>query len=171
MSSPYKEAGLEIDEDIRHQRKVWIIERVSWVIMALLILAASVGLLGHGPFSSGVLNVPSSGLLVQYERFERMNAQALLRIRLGSQQQQDDVAARLSLGREFLGKVAISHIEPEPAEVEVWPDRLTYVFTRPEPGNSAEVIIHYQPFSFGKVEVRIGLDGYPVQAFGQFIYP
>jgi hypothetical protein len=55
--------------------------------------------------------------------------------------------------------------------VELWPDQVTYVFTIPEPGSSGEVVVHYKPMEFGKVEVEMGLEGYPVQTLSQFIFP
>jgi hypothetical protein len=170
MSSLRNEAELEIDEDLQQQRKVWLIERISWVIMALLLLAAMLGLLGHGPLSSSTLDNTASGMLIQYERFERVNAQTLFRIQLKPQVSQG-AAARLSFGQEFLRKVEVLRIEPEPAEVEAWTDHVTYVITRPDPGKEAAISIHYKPLVFGRVEVDVGLDGYPVQTFSQFIYP
>ena len=170
MSSSRYKAVLEIDEDIEHQQKVWLIERVSWVVMALLMCAALLGLLGHGPLSSRTLDNPASGLLVQYERFERTNAQTLFRIHL-SPAEQRGAEGRLSIGQEFLDKVEISRIEPEPAEVELWPDHVTYIFKLPDPGNPAGIVFHYTPMESGAVHVDVGLEGYPVQTFSQFIYP
>jgi len=169
MATTSAQAGLEIDEDIQQQRKVWRIEKVSWCVMVLLMIAALSGLLGHGPLSSATLGDSASGMLVQYEHFERANAPASFRIQLASQDQTTN--ARISLGNEFFSKVAVSRIEPAPAEVEVWPDHLTYVFLRPEPGSAADIIVHYKPLDFGSVEVELGLEGYPKQAFSQFVYP
>ncbi len=53
--------------------------------MALILLASLLGLSGHGPLSSTILDDPASGLLIRYERFERVNAQTLFRIQLNSQ--------------------------------------------------------------------------------------
>jgi hypothetical protein len=137
--------------------------------MGLLMLASLLGLLGHGPVSSSTLDDPASGMLVKYERFERSNAETLFTIQV--KPESATTQARLSIGTEFLGKVEISRIEPEPVEVELWPDRITYVFTVPEPGAAGEIVIHYKPVSFGRVQVEMGLAGYPVQTFSQFIYP
>jgi hypothetical protein len=170
MSSSSNETTLEIDEDIEQQQKVWLIERISWVIMALFILAGLLGLLGHGPLSSTTLNDSASGLVVRYERFERVNAQTFFHIELNPH---ESVAApaRLSLGREFLEKVEVLRIEPEPAEVEAWADHVTYVITRPDPASPTDIIIHYTPLDFGRAAIEMRLEGYPAQTFSQFIYP
>ncbi len=170
MSSSCNEVGLEIDEDIQQQRKVWLIERISWGIMALFMLAGLSGLLGHGPLSSTILNDPAAGLLVRYERFERVNAQTLFHVQLHSGGSSDSTA-KLSLGQEFLERVEVIRIEPEPAEVETWPDHVTYVIARPDPDAPADILIHYTPLDFGSVEVEMSLEGYSTQTFSQFIYP
>jgi hypothetical protein len=170
MSSSCNESGLEIDEDIHQQRKVWRIERISWGIMALFTLAGLSGLLGHGPLSSTILNDPASGLLVRYERFERVNAQTFFHVQLASSGSSDSTA-RLSLGQEFLERVEVIRIEPEPAQVEAWPNHVVYVIARPDPDSPVNVLIHYTPLDFGRVEVEMGLEGYSAQTFSQFIYP
>ena len=42
---------LEIDQDLRFQKREWAFERASWVVMALVVLAGLLGLLGRGPMS------------------------------------------------------------------------------------------------------------------------
>jgi hypothetical protein len=170
MSAMHNEAGLEIDEDIQQQCKVWRIERICWCVMALLILAALTGLLGHGPLSSTTFDDPASGLLVQYERFERANAPTSFRIQVKSQEG-ESMDTRISLGSEFFSKVEVSRIEPEPAGVEVWPDHLTYEFSRPDTANPATIRVHYKPLDFGRIEIEMGLEGFPTRTFSQFIYP
>ena len=170
MSSPRNKSGLELDEDIQQQEKVWVIEKISRAVMALIILAALLGLLGHGPLSSKTLVDSASGLVVQYERFEHRNATTVFRIHLTPSEQTDD-QTRLSIGQEFLGHVEVSAIEPEPLEVELWPDHVTYIFNRPDRASPADIIIHYQPIDFGRVHVVIGLDGWQQQTFSQFVYP
>ena len=61
---------LEVDEDLPFQRRAWVAQRIGWVLMALFVLAAAVGLLGAGPLSHARIDVP--GLMtLEYERFAR----------------------------------------------------------------------------------------------------
>jgi hypothetical protein len=44
-----RHGDLEIQEDLPFQRREWLVERVAWGVMALLIVAALLGLFGTGP--------------------------------------------------------------------------------------------------------------------------
>jgi hypothetical protein len=48
---------LDIDEDISRQKKMWKIERISWIIMAPFLIAALAGFLGTRYFSKRVQNI------------------------------------------------------------------------------------------------------------------
>src|SRR5687768_10655702 len=73
---------IDIGEDLTQQRKVWMIERVSWTLGAIVILGALLGFAGHGTYSNREAAAPESGLVVSYQRFERYHAQTLLGLRL-----------------------------------------------------------------------------------------
>lgn len=62
---------LDIAQDLEHQRREWVIERIGWAIMALILLAALAGLLGSGPLSNARIDHPGSHLSAEYNRFER----------------------------------------------------------------------------------------------------
>lgn len=47
----HRVGDLEIEEDLDHQRRCWKLERASWAVMALVLLAAMAGLFGSGPLS------------------------------------------------------------------------------------------------------------------------
>jgi len=49
MSKAERAGDLEIDEDLSFQRREWRVQRGGWVVMAVLILLALLGLTGRGP--------------------------------------------------------------------------------------------------------------------------
>ena len=51
MAEESHSGDLELDQDLIFERRTWTVERVAWVIMALVGLAALAGLLGPGPLS------------------------------------------------------------------------------------------------------------------------
>ena len=53
---------LQIEQDMGFQRTEWVVQRAGWVGMALLILAALVGLLGRGPLSAAVARAGDGAL-------------------------------------------------------------------------------------------------------------
>lgn len=155
----------DIGEDIAHQRKVWVIERIAWTLMGLIILGALLGFAGHGRFSAREAGSTESGLVVQYQRFERHHAQTLLGLRLAAV---EDDATRVRIGHEFLGKVEIVRLEPEPERVELDQGFNTFVFNTRGPGL---ILLHYKPIEPGPLQIEIGLEGEPLQTLPQYVYP
>lgn len=162
---PAKKTTIDIGEDIAQQRKVWIIERVAWVLMAIIMLGALLGFTGHGPYSEREVSAPQSGLVVSYQRFERYHAQTLLSLRLTAVRGDE---TRVRIGQEFLRKVEVMRIEPEPERIELDDAFFTYVFNTNAPGL---VLFHYKPIEAGPLQIDIGLDDEPLQQLPQFVYP
>lgn len=75
---------LDIDQDLKQQQAEWALERVGWVLWTMAISAALAGLLGPGPLSSATAGEEGSPLRVEYRRFDRHEAETLMRVQLGS---------------------------------------------------------------------------------------
>lgn len=170
MPKPERVGDLEISQDLAHERREWAIERVGWVVMALLLLAALAGLTGPGPLSRATAADNSSALRVEYNRFERYQSPVMLRVHLGPGAAPDG-KARLWLSRDYVENVELRHIDPEPESVEAASDRLVYTFNLPDPAQPTAVTYHLEPNEYGRRPVRIGLAGGPELQFSQFFYP
>ena len=68
--------GNPVRESVRFQKAVWIAERVAWILLALVPLAALAGVFSHGPLSDRKATAPDSPFTVEYERFQRSTVQA-----------------------------------------------------------------------------------------------
>lgn len=161
---------LEIHQHLSHERLEWRIERIGWVAMALMLLAALVGLLGPGPLSSATAGERDSELRVEYDRFGRYQAPAMLRVHLGPTATRDG-KARLWLSREYVENIELHHIDPEPERVELADDRLIYTFNVPDRTVPTVVTYHLEANKFWRMPVSVGLDGGAPLNFRQFIYP
>jgi len=170
MSEPKRVGDLEISQDLAHERREWMIERVGWAAMALLLSAALVGLLGPGPLSGATAGDGGSTLWVEYNRFERYQAPAMLRVHLGPGAARDG-KVRLWLSRRYVENVELRHVDPEPDRVEVMHDRLIYTFNVPDPHRPTAVTYHLEANAFWSMPVGIGLEGGEHVAFTQFVYP
>jgi hypothetical protein len=170
MPKPKRVGDLEINQDLQHQRLEWKIERVGWVVMALTLLAALAGLLGSGPLSSATAGERGSALWVEYNRLERYQGPAMLRVHMGPGAARDG-KARLWLSREYVENIELRHIDPEPESVEAAPDRLIYTFNLPDPTRPTAVTYHFEANRFWRMPVGVGLDGGPELQFSQFFYP
>lgn len=160
----------EVNEDIAHQRLVWRYERVFWVLWALIIVAALLGLLGHGPLSGRTLAPADTALQIHYNRFERYQSESVVTVQVQADAERGPLT-RLVIAGDYLQHFQISYIEPPPVEVEAWPGYHVYVFNLPEPNGPVDLIFHLQPISFGNLETTIRLEGRAEQRLSQFIFP
>jgi hypothetical protein len=159
---------LEHDRDLRFQRREWTIQRGGWLVMMAIMAAALIGLLGAGPLSSATAE--SGPLQLQYTRFERRHAPTALEVSVArSAANQDQVDVWVSA--DYLARVEISSIVPEPEEVMVADDHVIYRFNIDDQAHSPTIHIALEPDDPGHIIGRIGMIDGPELIFWQFIYP
>ncbi len=164
---------LEVNEDLRFQRRMWAAQRVCWVVMALVVLAALLGLLGPGLLStSAKAGSEGASLSVEeYERVLRYRKPTTLRLGLGERAGAGAGEARLWLDRKYLEGFQVQKVTPEPKSVEAGSDRLTYVFDVAELSESTSITFDLQPQKAGLLKGQVGPDDGESLSFGQFVYP
>jgi hypothetical protein len=161
---------LEIEQDLPFQRREWIAERVGWAGMALVIVAALLGLFGTGLLGKATAGDTEGVLWIEYDRFGRFVAPSTLVVYLGPGAAPQGVA-RVWLDRRYLESVQIEQVTPEPDNVVAGLDRLIFVFRVAEPGQPTAVKFYLQTEQFGLLTGRAGLAGGEPLRFRQFIYP
>jgi hypothetical protein len=162
--------GLEIDQDLDFQRRAWVAQRVGWVLMALFVLAAAVGLLGSGPLSHARGALPGV-MTLEYERFARFETSESLTVRLDSAVTAGEVV-RLSLNRDFLDSAKIETVLPPPTRVESAAGRLIYVFAMAEPRVPLVVTFTFEPQEIGVHDGVVRLESRDARiSFRQLVYP
>ena len=162
--------SLEVGQDTIFQRYQWTVQRWGWAILALVLLAALLGLLGRGPLSSTDAEAPDQSLRVKYNRFIRVRAPADLKISVAAKASQNG-AIRLWIDREYLDHLQVKHITPRPEHEEAGSDRHIFVFRAAAPGNPVEIVLHFEPEKPGPHTCRVGLVDGPELSFEQFAYP
>jgi hypothetical protein len=106
-------SGLEVREDRAWQERFWTAQRLGWIVMALFIVVASLGLTGMGgPLASAKAKL--GGGTIEYPRITRWQADDQLEVRLDPTSAGN---AELTLSPQFVQLFAISSIQPEPKEV------------------------------------------------------
>src|SRR3954469_24544334 len=103
--------GNPIREDMRFQQRSWRVERASWIVIALLLVAALAGLFFHGPLSQTIAKSPDGSLAVEYERFAHKTAVTHFIIRV-SPPVPGQVLVRLSPG--FMNMHDVDSLAPRP---------------------------------------------------------
>ena len=170
MSELKRVSGIDIDEQMEYQWREWRVHRIGWVIFALILVAALLGLFGQGPLSHASAGERGSELALNYERLDRYRAPSQLDITLGPNVSQEG-KVRLALNQGFLARVEIERISPEPESVEAGPDATTYVFRVAAPDQPAQVRFDFEYEKFGPTQGEVRLEGGPTLRFDAFVFP
>ncbi|MGH7230790.1 MAG: hypothetical protein ACREJU_05445 [Nitrospiraceae bacterium] len=161
---------LEIVQDLAFQRKTWKVQRAGWMVMAGLLVTALLGFFGQGALSGGTVANPSGSLRVEYERFGHWESTAILRIHVDSSAGVGG-GTRIRLDQEYLSKVQIEAITPEPHSTETSAAAVTYLFRTPESDQQAVITVHAKMRRFGAFLVKVQAGDHPPVYFWQIIYP
>jgi hypothetical protein len=160
---------LEIEKDPALQARFWRIQRIGWVVIAVLIVAAMGGMFAGGPLSWAAASDPGNRLRVEYERFMRQDASYRLRVLIAPHTGR---VVDLHIGSAFLDAVRIEDIAPQPRSHAVAGDGHVLRFrTAGEEAEPAAVTLTVQPERVGIVSGAIGIAGEPPAQFTQFVYP
>ena len=171
MASGLKRIGdVEINQDLDFQRRCWTVQRIGWIVMALLVLSALLGLFGRGLFSHAVVRDPSIPLSVEYERFGRYQSPLTLSLHLNPGVSRDGKVG-LWFSQDFLRDVQIQSIVPQPDRAELSQSGTIYLFGLAQPNQGGDVIVHFEAQAIGALSGKVGLTESRSIAFTQWIYP
>jgi hypothetical protein len=163
--------SLEIDQDLAFQRRSWKVQRIVWVLMFLLIVAALLGLLGgSGAFSTTTVGHESGPFRIQYQRFGRFETSSLLRVIL-TEGNSAEGQVEITVNQEYLDSFEISQVTPPPEIVMAGQQYLTYLFRLRDSQARGALVFCLKPNRIGLLHGEIGLDQFQRIQFTQLIYP
>jgi len=166
MGDPVRVGTLEIDQDLRYQRLEWRIERISWVLGALVLLAGVAGLFGSGPLSTAEA-AGGSGLRVSYDRFLRDGSTSRLTILTETG---GSPVLEVLISRAYLSGMRVDRVFPEPRRIEAAGDWMRCHFDV-EPRSRAEIVLDLEPTRPGGTGASLRIGGGGSVSFWQFVYP
>jgi hypothetical protein len=151
------------EAEYEYHRREWIAQRIGWVVLVLLLVAAVSGLFSSGPLSHTTAQAGSNQ--IEYERFARYSARTKLVVATSSTAV---LVGNLpvQISRSFIDAHRIESITPEPKTVSAMGDAIEFVFD----GSTRRIVFRLEPDSIGRHEgeLRIGSDAVRLS---QFIYP
>jgi hypothetical protein len=163
--------GLQLNEDIQFQRRLWKVQRVGWVMLALAVLAALLGVFGHGPFSRTTTATDQPRLLwIEYERFERYDTPSVLHLHIGAGVGHDGLA-RIQFDSQYLSNIQIQEITPAPVASEATPEGTAFIFRIAASNQPALVTFVIKIQYVGFLSGHIRVPDVPALTFRHFIYP
>lgn len=158
-----------IREEMGFQRRMWMVQRLGWGLLALMLFAAFLGVFSQGPLSWTSTAGSGGGFSVHYERFYRSGAAASLDIQL---EPAEGAAAErtLVLSPPLLEALSIETVHPAPLRAEAHPDGLHLHFGAAPSGGRVQLDI--RPQRLGTTDGTITMSGSGSQARIWFlVYP
>ncbi|WP_051469695.1 hypothetical protein [Chelativorans sp. J32] len=155
---PIREDGLQLSEKRKFHRIFWTTERVAWIVFALILGLALLGLTGAGGYWSRITQTLPTGQ-VEYPRVTRWESTDEFRASFNGGAE----THRLSLGYSFFENFEVEAIQPEPERTLTLPEGVVMEFAAGE-GAPVNVIIHTRSLHSGLIDYRVALDGAGVEA-------
>ncbi|HRO66743.1 MAG TPA: hypothetical protein PL182_04170, partial [Pseudobdellovibrionaceae bacterium] len=116
---------LEINEDYSFHRKMWVVQRVGWLLMAVFIAATMAGVFGLGGWASAVEKKNSWGTL-KYDRFLRWQGPTTIELRVESAAVKNG-EFEIWISNDYLKRMNTETFFPVPKSVIVHADRSSFV--------------------------------------------
>ena len=157
-----------LEQDLVWQSRMWVVERIGWGAMLIVLICASVGLFGHGPFST--TTVEHTALRAEYERFARYRAPMNLRLFLAPTVQKQGLLT-VWLSSEYLRHVEVVGTQPAATRTDLSPDGLRFIFSAEEESSTSTIIFHLRPDRIGAIVGLLAINDEQPITFEHFIYP
>lgn len=169
-SSPVRIDGLEINQNLHVQKQIWIVQRIGWVGMALIILAALSGVFGSGPLARTEVTDDQQTFRLLYDRFGRYEGELVLQLVLSPETTKTN-RVTVEIDRAYWISHAVQQIAPEPLISSIGIDGFRYTFEIHAPSTPAVIVFRLRPKYLGALDGHIRVnDGGPLQ-LNQFIFP
>jgi hypothetical protein len=169
-TSPKDCEGPDLNQDLPFQHRTWRVQRIAWGVIALILLCAVLGSFGHGPLSRATIRDPSLPLSLDYDRLGRYQSALILRVHVHERAANQDTV-RIWFSHDYLSKIEIKKILPDPEGAETSPTGMIYQFRLAQPEQRSDVMVNLEMEAIGFIEGRIGLDESHALTFRQWIYP
>ncbi len=170
MTEPQRVGTLEITQDERFQEREWKVQRIGWVLMALVVVLALLGVFGTGPLSAVEQETSDGSLAVDYQRFIRNLGNTTLTIEADASLAENGQMV-LWISSDWIEAMELERISPMPDQVREAGDRHVMVFLVEDRAGTLTVSFTARPQDLWLVSGEAGLVDGPSIDFDQFSYP
>jgi hypothetical protein len=156
---------------IEYQQREWTGQRIAWVVMTLLVVAAFLGLLGDtGPFAMAEAAAPDGSLQVSYTRLVHHHGPGTLTVQVAPTFVVEG-EVRLHFEGDFVRGLGIQSVVPEADRVELVSDGVIYVFVTGGTDASLVIEFSYEQDDYWVQSGRLGVEGAEPITISQFVFP
>jgi hypothetical protein len=160
---------LHLEQDNGFQKIEWRVQRFGWIAWGLIVLAASMGLLGSGWLSDRNRSAPDSSLGVKFDRFVHYHHP--VQIELSLRTAPTDGEWQVTMDRSLLDRLQILRIEPEPERRVIADNAVTYSFLAGANVALGKVVFHVEYERYGGAQGRVSVAERSPVIVNQFVYP
>lgn len=160
--------SLQIDDDVAFQKVFWVVQRIGWTILSLIVIFSLFGLTGFGVLSQK--EKQQQDVHLQYQTFERNLSPAAMQISF-PEKSTDSGSISLAISTSFLNNYEVQSIVPEPESVSLTKDSYQYEFPVKMPGDNATITFYLEPQTIGFQQGVIRVADTVQIPIEQFIYP
>jgi hypothetical protein len=161
--------NIEIDEDIKFQKRSWVFQRVGMILLLLTVILSLLGFGGNGPLSHGEIQSITGSFKIDYEKITRTNSPIELKVEMNKDVTGNDTL-RVSFAKSFIHSVEINTILPDPVEVKEANGNVEFSFIRSSNSYPALITMFYKFRTYGNVEHSILINNEQVK-INHFIWP
>lgn len=161
---------LEQPDSQRVVRREWWAERIGWMVIAAILVAALLGALGPGPLTFRKGESSDRRLTVEYYVVQRYSAPAELRVAFDPPSD-DAEFVEIALSQSLLDEIKLESITPEPLESNLDQERVVHRFRVADLGPTGHVVYRFEHESFGPLRGTITLLPDSEIELWQFICP
>lgn len=148
------------------QRREWVVQRIGWVLIGLVLLAGMLGLFGRGPLAHRTSANPA--LRVEYEWLTRRDSQTSWK--LTPLAPPVDGRYRVALDANWAQHFHIHAIQPQPVSARLAGGRWMYVFDARDV-LGLPIVFRVEADTMGPIRGSIVLNDAQPLPIAQFIYP
>jgi hypothetical protein len=165
-----KHKGLELDDDLRAQKKLWKFQKVGRTFWGIIVLLGLGGLFGFGPLSKTVAKDSDDIIEVEYQRFAHIDSPDIIEFKLG---QGAAIGGRVHLwiDSHFLGENPVQKFSPEPVASRLEDDRTVFEFSADDNLSLSRIVLETETQKPGMRTAAMGLVGGPELEFWKFFWP
>lgn len=147
---------IAVGEDLDFQRKWWLLEKIVWPILLLLVLCDVLGVFGRGWLSKARQSTPDNALALEYERMERASTPSIMTFHFGPEAIHNGHIV-LYVSDSIVKPLGAQRISPQPVVSTIGDNGITYTFAASV--TPASVQIALEPSFPGLHKFRVQVQG------------